>query len=327
MIRLGEFLHGATSVPGTLACVVMPWVLLLLYLAYYYYRRPRELSASAVAPFVLFMDYLTDGATAGYDKPLMSLFHPELLGNVVERGLVRAMVRCLCKRLGKVTHIPRDTAMIKSKGNQVNFVALVDFQCAKQVKCRMSWVWCPPKELLHTKTGFMRRFYVTGFRVEPQQGEDFDVLEFLRTEDFVPYAERFVEGLFERPPRAAVGMMIPALQKRYVDDLEKLQQSIQHVSGAAPDGAVEVNATLMSEEIVRAPASAEPAAGAEDGAMQGIEMRFLVSGVGRREVEVTVSLVFAELRCFVNRYEVRARPDTRVQVVLDHDTGEKTIVA
>ncbi|ORC89607.1 uncharacterized protein TM35_000111410 [Trypanosoma theileri] len=358
------YLQSLTSVPYTLFSITLPWFFLVLYVVYYYIKRPREFSTTAIAPFLLFMDYLTDGATAGYDKPLMNLFHPELIGNYVDRGLLRAMVRCLCKRVGKVVHIPRDTAMMKSRGNNVNFIALVDFQYAKQVKCRISWTWRPTGNMLHTKNGPIRPFYVTGFRVEPAGGKEFDVVEFLRTDDFVPFAESFVERLFERPPKAAVEMMVPALQERYVNDLDKLQRSIQHVCGTTEKTAGEPNITLVGESILRASTSANTAAAAEtDGnnrgegntaedtntntntsssstkantpsggdakgsAIQGIEFRFFVNGISQREMEVTVAVVFAGLRCYVNRYEVRALPDTRTQVVLDHDTGEKTIVA
>ncbi|KAH9599433.1 hypothetical protein LSM04_001105 [Trypanosoma melophagium] len=375
------YLQSLTSLPYTFLSIGLPWLFLVLYVIYYYYfKRPREFSTTAIAPFLLFMDYLTDGATAGYDKPLMNLFHPELLGNYVERGLVRAMVRCLCKRVGKVVHIPRDTAMTKSRGNNVNFIALVDFQYAKQVKCRMSWIWRQTRNTIHTRNGPVRAFYVTGFRVEPVGGKEFDVVEFLCTDDFVPFAESFVEKLFERPPKAAVEMMVPALQERYVNDLDKLQRSIQHVCGVTETTAGEPNITLVGETILRAGPAVNTSAPETNGnnrgegnttdnnnnnnnkiststttsttttssstssspaskgntpngsdtkgaAIQGIEFRFFVNGISQREMEVTVTVVFAGLRCYVNRYEVRALPDTRTQVVFDHDTGEKTIVA
>ncbi|RNF12656.1 hypothetical protein TraAM80_00200 [Trypanosoma rangeli] len=331
--------------------------MLLLYYLYYVFKRPREVAASTIAPFLIFMNHLTDGATAGYDKPLMSLFHPELLKDV-ERGLIRAMARCLCKHFGKVVHVPRDTAMLRSRDDDVSFVALVDFQHVRQVKCRMSWRWCPPKGVYFAMPVAQRHFQVTGFHVEPQSMVQFDVLEFLHTEDFVPFAGSFVEKLFERPPKAAVMMMAPPLQERYLAELEKLQNSIQRVCGSAPESRPDVNARLVSETILRDPASSGPSCAnlgsdsaskgageaAEDvrgekgntceaaemptkRAVRGIEMHFVVGGVGLREVEVTVVLSFSGLRCHVIRYEVRAQPDTRTHILLDQDTGEKTFVA
>ncbi|ESS67374.1 hypothetical protein TCDM_04003 [Trypanosoma cruzi Dm28c] len=357
---VGNFLFGDPSAQNVLFGMGISWLILALYGLYYLFKRSREVMASTMAPFIIFMDYLTDGATAGYDKPLMSLLHPELLENVVERGLIRAMARCLCKQFGKVEHIPRDTVMMRSRCDDVNFVALVDFQHAKRVKCRMSWRWRSSGDVFFQKAGLVRSFYITGFLVEPRPEEQFDVLNFLHTEDFVPFAESFVEKLFEQSPKAAVMMMVPALQERYMTDLEKLQRSIERVCGISQGSQREVDAKLVSEVILRAPALSKPpgentdresgdkdggvvgggsaAASANDDsgdmnekeaaktAVRGIEMRFVVNGVGRREMEVTVVLSFSGLRCYVSRYEVRARPDPRTQVLLDHDTGERTIV-
>ncbi|KAH8605795.1 hypothetical protein ERJ75_001601600 [Trypanosoma vivax] len=294
----------------------VPWLFVLLYYLYYRKKRVAELPAEAVYPLQHFLNVVTEGATAGFDRRLMSLFHPQLLGKTVDRGVVRAMVRGVCERLGQVVSVPCDTVAVKEVGNEAHIIALVNFEHAKGVRCRMSWEW-----RLRRKSAM--QFHVTAFRIEPPPQMKFDVLEYLNTEDFTYFAETFVERLFQRPPRLAVDMMISSLREKYSGDLDKLQKSVESVCGAPLSGMADPNVTLLSATVLRT-SDADPAA--SNGTVQGLEMRFHVDGVGNREMHVLVVVVIADLRCYVGKYEVRSLPDTRTQVLVDTDTGERLFV-
>ncbi|AAZ10247.1 uncharacterized protein TEOVI_000223400 [Trypanosoma equiperdum] len=331
MSAIYSLLFDSSSTLGVIIVSVVPWFVVLLYYLYYRIKRIGEVPPEVVAPLAHFLEVLTDGATAGYDKELMNLFHPELLTVRVERGVVRAMVRWVCDRLGKVTNIMRDAVLVKDDGDEAHIIALVDFEKVQQVKCRMSWKWrhttgAAPRNQSSAKTEVSKRFFVTAFRFEPHTEVKSDVLQFLKTDDFIPFAEKFVERLFERPPKTAVEMMVPSLKDKYISNLDKLQGDVRGVCGPLLGGSVDVNCSLIDATVLRGPLSTAKEEGQTEEGVRGIEMSFFVSGVGCRNVNVNLLLVFADLRCYVGRYEVRVVPDTRTQVIVDRDTGEKTFI-
>ncbi|KAG5502941.1 hypothetical protein JKF63_04714 [Porcisia hertigi] len=352
---------------GIIAFVAFPWIMMVLYGLYFgIFLRPKEQAAMALSPLLTFLYFLTDEATPGFDQRLMRLFHPSLLegendGGSVQRGLIRAMSRCLIDKFGKVTNIPRDTVVLKREGNDVNCIALVDFERAKQVRCQLSWKRRPGvvKRYRQVKGQYPARsekesfvlngigialpytFQVTGFHIDPAKGDEFNVLKYINLVDFDDFGELFVRRLFQRPPAAAVSMMIQPLREKYSSDEAQLtlQGSVQKVVDACGGFASSLDSLdvdQMSCKAIYAPQSegaaplpGEPKTAGEDDrkapVISGVDMQYQLKGT-TRNVEVYLRLTFSGLKALVTRYEVRLLPDERTQVLVDRDTGTSTIV-
>ncbi|KAK7194519.1 hypothetical protein NESM_000369100 [Novymonas esmeraldas] len=275
-----------------IAFIAFPWAMMMVYGLYFgIFLRPKEQAAMALSPLLTFFFFLTDEATPGFDQRLMRLFHPSLLqqetdGGSVQRGLIRAMSRCLIDRFGKVTHIPRDTVVLKRDGSDVNCMALIDFEKVKQVRCQLSWRRRPGVVKQYregtgrypVRTGkeaftlngigiaFPYTFQVTSFHVDPKKGDEFNILKYINLVDFDDFGELFVRRLFARPPRAAVSMLVEPLQEKYASDegLATLQASVEKVVAAcgglaAPLDSVDVD-QMSYKAIYAAATPAETAA-------------------------------------------------------------------
>lgn len=355
---------------GLLTFLALPWVMMVLYgLHYGIFHRTKEQEAMALSPFLTFFYFLTDEATPGFDQRLMRLFHPSVLsenddGGSVQRGLIRAMSRCLIDKFGKVTNIPRDTVVLKREGKDVNCMALVDFEKAKQVRCQLSWKRRPGvvkryKEATgryparSAKESFMlngigialpHTFHVTSFHVDPKKGDEFNILQYVNLVDFDDFGELFVRRLLAPAPNAAVAMMVEPLREKYTSDegLAALQVAVQKAVDACgglagPVDSVEVDQTSYKAIYAAAPESAttaplpgEPQPDAKGGkdkapAIDGVDMEYLVKG-RTRNLELYMRLTFSGLKALVAKYEVRLLADERVQVVVDNDTEKSTIV-
>ncbi|CAJ1027807.1 hypothetical protein Q4I30_004668 [Leishmania utingensis] len=353
---------------GIIAFVAFPWVMMMLYGLYFaIFIRPKEQAAMALSPLLTFLYFLTDEATPGFDQRLMRLFHPSLLeedkdGGSVQRGLIRAMSRCLIDKFGKVTNIPRDTVVLKREGNNVNCMALVDFEKVKQVRCQLSWKHRPGVvKRYREKTGryparsekesfvlngigiaFPYTFQVTSFHIDPKKGDEFNILKYLRLVDFDDFGELFVCRLFEKPPRAAVSMMVQPLKEKYSSDeaLTTLQESVHKVVDACGGLASSLDSLCVDQTSYKAiyapksedavPLPGEPQALKKEDdqkapAIDGVDMEYQVKGT-TRNVEVYLRLNFSGLKALVTRYELRLLPDERTQVVVDRDTGKSIIV-
>ncbi|GET89311.1 hypothetical protein, conserved [Leishmania tarentolae] len=352
---------------GVIAFVALPWVLIVLYWLYFgIFLRPKEQAAMSLSPLLTFLYFLTDEATPGFDQRLMRLFHPTLLeedkdGGSVQRGLIRAMSRCLIDKFGKVTNIPRDTVVLKREGNNVNCMALVDFEKVKQVRCQLSWKRRPGVvKRYREKTGrypprsekesfvlngigiaFPYTFQVTSFHIDPKKGDEFNILKYVRLVDFDDFGELFVRRLFEKPPQAAVSMMVQPLKEKYSSDeaLATLQGSVQKVIDACGGLAYSLDSLTVDQTSYKAiyavvpegaaPLPGQPQIANEDDwkspAIDGVDMEYLVQGA-TRNIEVYLRLTFSGLKALVTRYELRLLPDELAQVVVDHDTGESIIV-
>ncbi|KAG5477079.1 hypothetical protein LSCM1_05420 [Leishmania martiniquensis] len=353
---------------GIVAFVAFPWVMMVLYGLYYgIFLRPTEQAAMALSPLLTFLFFLTDKDTPGSDQRLMRLFHPSLLeeerdGGSVQRGLIRAMSRCLVDTFGKVTSISRDTAVLTREGNNVQCVALIDFEKVKQVRCQLSWKRRPGvvKRYRQEAGRYPARsekesfvldgigialpytFQVTSFHIDPQKGDEFDILEYVRLVDFDDVGELCVRRLFEKPPRAAVSMMAQPLKEIYSSEesLATLQESVQKVVEAcgglasSPD-TVDVDQTSYKAIYAPQREAAAPLTGAPQKAKEendrtasaivGVDMVHLVKG-NSCDVEVRLRLTFSGLRALVDRYEVRLLPDGRPQVLVVHDVRDPILV-
>lgn len=334
-----DFLHEWTG-SSTAVVVLVPWAVLLGMLTYYFFfKRVRKMDRQPLAPMVTFFSALTDGASAGFDQQLLRMFHPALLKEgQVERGVVRAMVRCLCAQFGPVVDIPRDTVVMRRDGLQVNCAALVNFTRCRGVKCQLSWVdrigsvvpRAPGPRLPAVIDGVrlvpLHSFHVTRFHVEPKRRDEaYNVLEYLDLEDFEPFAERFVERLFLRPPRAAVEMMVPPLRDRHAGEeaLLKLQDSV--AAAVAACGGLrdkDVDAVLVEKKMCWSEGTGEEGEGK---VLNGVEMTFQVAG-NTRDARVIVGFTLVSLSCRVTRYEVVLCPDQRLNLVVDKETQEATAV-
>lgn len=352
---------------GIISFVAFPWVMMVLYGLYFgIFLRPKEQATMSLSPLLTFLYFLTDEATPGFDQRLMRLFHPSLLeeekdGGSVQRGLIRAMSRCLIDKFGKVTNIPRDTVVLKREGNDVNCMALVDFEKVKQARCQLSWRRRPGVvKRYREKTGrypprsekesfvlngigiaFPYTFQVTSFHIDPKKGDEFNILQYVRLVDFDDFGELFVRRLFEKPPRAAVSMMVQPLKEKYSSDeaLATLQNSVQKVVDACGGLVSSLDSLTVDQTSYKAiyapvpeeaaPLPGEPKIPNEDDrkapAIDGVDMEYLVEGT-TRNVEAYLRLTFSGLKALVTRYELRLLPDELAQVVVDHDTGESIIV-
>ena len=247
------------AVLGVILFLAAPWIAMAIYgLIYGIFQRPGEMEAMALSPFLTFFFYLTDPATPGFDRRLMQMFHPSLLqekndGGSVQRGLIRAMSRCLIDNFGAVTNIQRDTVVIRKDGNNVNCMALVDFEKAKQVRCQLSWKRRPnvvkkykaatgryPVRTSKDATkingigiAFPYTFQVTSFHVDPKKGDEFNILKYVILSDFDDFGTLFVHRLFQHPPVDAVEMMVGPLREKYAGEkVDVLQRNVQTVVDA-----------------------------------------------------------------------------------------------
>ncbi|KPA79725.1 hypothetical protein ABB37_05486 [Leptomonas pyrrhocoris] len=364
------------ALPYAVVCVLLflaaPWVAMAIYgLRYGIFQRPGEMKAMALSPFLTFFFFLTDPATPGFDQRLMRMFHPSLLqegsdGGSVQRGLIRAMSRCLIDNFGPVTHIPRDTVVLKKDDQHVNCIALVDFEKAKQVRCQLSWKPRPGivkrykaatgryperkgKEattINGIRMAFPHTFQVTSFHVDPKKGEEFNILQYVILSDFDDFGALFVERLFQRPPTAAAVMMVPPLQHRYdAENIAVLQRNVQTVVDAcgglaSPVDDVDVDQTscravYSTAEAQAQPSVAEPLPGEPKSVTSKNEVaRRAMDGIDMeylvkgktRNMEVYLRLTFSGLRAMVARYELRLLADERAQVIVDHDSGNTAVV-
>lgn len=345
------------AIIGVLLLLAAPWVAMALYgLRYGIFQRPGEMAAMALSPFFTFFFFLTDPATPGYDQRLMRLFHHSLLeekgdGGSVQRGLIRAMSRCLIDKFGPITNIPRDTVVMKKDGANVNCMALVDFEKVKQVRCQLSWrrragVVKRYKEATGrypSRTGkeatvvngigiaFPYTFQVTSFHVDPKKGDEFNVLEYVHLTDFDDFGALFVSRLFQHPPTDAVAMMVEPLQEKYADAaVDVLQANVQTAVDACgglsgPLDDLDVDQTSY-KAVYTAEAADTDAAATQRRAIDGVDMEYLVKGK-TRNLQVYLRLTFSGLRAMVARYEVRVLADERAQVIVDKDSGNTTVVA
>ncbi|KPI89992.1 hypothetical protein ABL78_0852 [Leptomonas seymouri] len=378
MLFMREFFRGeyedyvGSLLPFTVIGVVLfltaPWIAMAVYgLIYGIFQRPGEMKAMALSPFFTFFFFLTDPATPGFDQRLMRMFHPSLLqeendGGSVQRGLIRAMSRCLIDNFGPITDIPRDTVVIKKDGNNVNCMALVDFEKAKQVRCQLSWKRRPGiVKKYKEKTGryperkgkeaatingisiaFPHTFHVTSFHVDPKKGDEFNVLKYVLLCDFDDFGTLFVNRLFQRPPTDAVKMMVEPLQEKYSRENEGvLQRNVQTVVDAcgglaSPLDDLDIDQTSckavyskLEEALASEPLPGGPkSVGKEDTsrrAIDGIDMEYLVKGK-TRNIEAYIRLTFSGLRAMVARYELRLLPDAHTQIIVDHDSGSTAVI-
>lgn len=364
----GEYLEDLAnnwSLASASVAVLVPWSLVLGYVLYYwFFKRPAKLERAALGPFLTFYTLLTNGATPGFDKQLMSVFHPAVFkdGNV-EKGLLRAMARCLTSTFGPVECVPRETVVLKRDGLTVNCVALVDFSKRKQVACHLSWIrrvvsvkslqtqereglvlpgrrFSPEEVVDGIGMAPLGSFHVTGFHVEQRGANTLDVAKYIKPEEFEAFSESFVERLFERPPTRAAQMMLPALQEKHLQDgakalEESIQRAVRAAGGLYRSGSTAgegIDATLTDETLVksankdRAAPTDESSPSSSRSSVDAIDMTFHVRGVCR-DLEVQLRFTVVGLRCFVAFYEVRLLPDHHTQVVVDRDTGTTTIVA
>lgn len=340
-----------------------PWIGMALYGLYFgIFLRPKVLEAHSLSPLLTFLFFLTDGATPGYDQRLMQLFHPDLFkegGGGVQRGLIRAMSRCLLEAFGKPVHIARNTVVIKRNGLQSNCMALVDFERAKGVRCQLSWERRPgalkkyrfnnghyPKregKEAFTVNGisiaFPHTFWVTAFHVDPKPDDAFDVLAYVDVKDFDGFGELFVGRLLQAPPADAVGMMVESLQQKYAGEkVKKLEDAVQSVvtaCGGLVERLADLTVTQMScKAVYTSPATADDLSAAQripgervdlleekkPKAIDGVDMEYLIRCHNRNMVAV-LRVTFSGIKAAICRYELQALPDERIQVVMDQDEG------
>lgn len=286
-----------------LNCVVFV-VCWMLPIAYWLLRKRRLVAYRRKArPLALFLAELTAGSSTGYDKKFFALLHNSLFRKV-ERGIVRAMARCVTAKYGKFLSLDMSTVVVEEKGSVVSAKGKANFQHAQNVPVRAGWVL--------NNEGLWR---VVGFDVSPISSEPFDVFSYVTAADFAPFGEKFVCSLFARLPTDAIAMMQSTLQEKYKDEaaVSKLASDIGKVLRACGGlrNPTEVDLTLVDSSTVRT--------GDEPGCkINGVRLEFAVLGA-QRDLKVSCKIVFVGLQCRVIRYHVEAQEPHTKPVIVDAD--------
>lgn len=250
-------------------------------------------------PLAVFLAELTAGASSGFDNKFFSMLHNSLFKKV-ERGIVRAMARCVTARYGKFLSLDMSTIVVEERGSVVNAKGIAHFEHVKNVPVRAGW-------LLNTQ-GVWR---VVGFDVSPVSSEAFDVFSYVTASDFSSFGEKFVCALFARLPTDAVSMMHSSLQEKYRDEdaISKLASDIAKVMRACGGlrNPTEVDITMVDARVVRT--------GDDAGCRtNGVELEFAVLGA-HRDLKVSCKVVLG-MECKVIRYHVEAQqPHTRHAII------------
>lgn len=358
---VSSLLEDETTQRGVVL-VVVPWLVLLLYAAYHYLfgfgAKKSNAAETTIQPFIHFFSTFTSGSTAGYDKDVFELLHPSLLQKV-DKGIVRAMMRYLHSTLGPCSSVPKETVLVRQDGLQLNAVALVNFEKARNVKCQLHWVIRPSVAQGERNFDGSVRFHVMSFHVDvpPSKGDALTVVNFLQLDDFVSVGEQFVAGLFDSARRQEmVQLMLPSMRSAYEGEdnakLAGLAMSMQKTLQAAGQlKGGEFDCTLVEASFIRggrdkagaeqgasgsaqgpvimdqSKANAEvsksaplPSCSSADGELKGFSQTFYVP-CNNRDIEVELRLTLVELSCYVFNFQVRLLPEKRQQVVIDRDTS------
>lgn len=317
------------SVEDFVASVVTPfnagvfivcWLLPIV--AYAWWRRRGFKKREVASPLGVFLTELTTGASSGHDRKLMGMFHSAVFRRV-ERGTIRAMCRCVVARYGAYVSTDDASLVVRVRGHTTSVVAKVNFANASGVTCQAAWI----RHEKGISGGGLGAWQIIGFHVLPANEADFDVLSFVKPDDYVSFGERFVSALFARSPATAVSMMYTTLQDKYQTEVAQAQlaKEVGKVLGACGGlrNKSEVDLTMVDARVVRSGES-------EQSKTNGIEMEFAV--LGRvRDMKVSLKIVFVELKCTVIRYHLSAQPEPhsggagRMQIV-DTDEGTQTVV-
>jgi hypothetical protein len=297
---------------------IICWLLPIL--GYTWWRRRVHKRRSEASPLGLFLTELTSGASAGHDRKLMGLFHPAVFRRV-ERGTIRAMCRCVVACYGAYVSTDETTLAVRVRGHTTSVVAKVTFANAKGVTCQAAWM---RHEKGMSGSG-LGAWQIIGFNILPLHSGDFDVLSFVKPEDFVGFGERFVSALFARSPSGAVGMMYATLQEKYQTEQAQAQLAKEVGKVIWACGGLrnksEVDLTMVDARVVRS-------GDLEGTRTNGIEMEFAVLG-RTRDMKVSLKIVFVELRCTVIRYNLSAQPAAhsgQQHILVDQDEGTQTVL-
>lgn len=316
-----EDFFASILTPLNAGVFIVCWLIPIV--AYAWWRRRALKRREEASPLGIFLTELTSGASSGHDRKLMGMFHSAVFRRV-ERGTIRAMCRCVVARYGTYVSIDEPSLVVHVRGHTTSVVAKVNFIHAQNVTCQAAWV-------RHEKGitgGGLGAWQIIGFHVLPATDGDFDVLSFVKPEDFVSFGERFVSALFARSPATAVSMMYTTLQEKYQTEQTQAQlaKEVGKVLGACGGlrNKSEVDLTMVDARVVRS-------GDTEGTKTNGVEMEFAV--LGRvRDMKVSLKIVFVELRCTVIRYNLSAQPEPHSSggggrpVVVDADEGTQTVL-
>ena len=286
--------------PLNMFILLVTWTLPVLCMLLY--KRSVKRSKHNAEPLSLFLIELSSGASAGHDKKLFSMFHPTVLKRI-EKGTIRAMCRCVVDRYGHFINIETGSLDLKVKGRTTSVSARVVFEKAEGIVVHASWI-----------TEYRQPWQIVAFNVTPRATDEFDVLSFVKSEDFIPFGERFVCSLFAKSPTVAVSMMYPSLREKYAKE-EVLAAEVFKVLRACGGlrNKSEVDLTAVDGRIVRSGDS-------EGSKTSGVELEFAVLGASR-DIKVSMKIVFVDLQCLVIKYSVAAQPPAQKNVVFDQDTN------
>jgi hypothetical protein len=276
-MQVGYEVWGA-SIAGV---VVVSVVVLLAFLR----RRRSALDrARKCAPLATFFTELSKPDVP--DKRLAQLFDPRVLVSL-EKGMLKAIHRCMSTELGLFLQLSPSTARLTSKRDEtgsIHFKATAECNFAKQhrVRCEVSWTIRPATNRAH----------VLSFRVKPP-GQDLDVLKHVVPADFEAFGERFVGAMMSRTPDDALEMMAPSLLTNVGSSAAVTEEMVKvvKVMGGFKDGQLDLTLTDSSHTTV----------GPEGHKRRAIALEYLMLGKGR-DVKITLSVVFSGMKAVVLRY-------------------------
>jgi hypothetical protein len=294
---LEQLLHDYLT-PLNMFILLVTWTLPVMCMILY--KRSVKRSKHNAEPLTLFLTEFTSGASPGHDKKFFQMFHPNVLKKI-EKGTLRAMCRCIVTHYGQFISIIPGSLSLKVVGFTTSVTARATFEKADNIAVHASWI-----------TEYRQPWQITAFNVIPRGSDEFDVLSFIKPEDFVPYGEKFVCSLFAKSPSVAVSMMYPTLKDKYAkeDLLAGEMLKILRACGGLRNRS-EVDLTVVDGRIVRS--------GDKEGSKtSGVELEFAVLGAVR-DIKVSIKIVFTNLECSVIRYGVVAQPPAQKNVVYDQD--------
>lgn len=315
---LDEWMRVAAKPHVVVAAAVVAAAMVLFFAARRFRRADKELGRVLKIAGAIFTE-LTAGHSPGHDKKLFLMLHKKLVAGS-ERGLIRAMAKCMHHECGAFVEFAKDSVSVTegtTKSGERVFTVSGKATFAKLSGAHASTSWVVEDH---------RPYFVT-FTVEPPAGApSFDVLKFVDPNEFEHFTEEFLFSLFKKEPTHALSAMCDSLRSKYENEAALAKEVIGVISVA---GGLKTKSSadfaLVTSSVVSKSTGATDEQGREVVRASGVELEFRIAGAAR-DLKATVRLVFVQKRCQVVRYQLQALKSDVQNVIVDQETGEKIVV-
>lgn len=304
------------------------------------WRRLQE-AKRLVKPLQRLLVELAKGASAGHDQALFRCFSPQVL-RFVERGLIRAMARCVVAELGSYESIDgRSVVITRSIGKNGERLHTADakakFTKMDDVSVTATWAVAPPlgsreksaadapesSEVAAAASGLaagraLGDGLILSFQVKPPEGKQLEVLKYIDPKEFEHFGERFLLSLMTKTPTYAYEHMNDTLKQKYPSEQLVASEILKvlRAAGGLKDKN-EVASQLTDARLVHH--------NSEDGsptAISGMELEFMILG-RTKNIVALIRTNFVAMQCRVSRFTMRTvTTETTQHVVVDGDTNE-----